>query len=112
MNPQELLELIIDTLVKHGEVVTIAYDTDNNVKTYDLNVNLKSRIILSIEDQQLIASTRYDKREVIKTPLDLLQIYDYWFNDAISRFNYTALQVPKGWLALYSMASVLPPQGK
>jgi len=108
MNSKELLEFIIDMLTKNGGHITIEYDTENGCRTYDLNVSLKSGIKLSIEDDKLIARTRYDGRTEIKSPLDLLALYEYWFDDATTR-GWGKIRLPNEWRALYSCAMVIAP---
>jgi len=108
MNAQQLLDLIIDTLLKGNQSIEISYNEKLEARQYDLGVEFKSRIVLSIENNELIARMRYDGREVIKSPLDLLELYDYWFDDATSR-GWGYITVHNAWLPLYSMCNVIPP---
>lgn len=52
---------------------------------YDLQVHLKSGIHLTVDDGNVVALERYNRKSVIECMGDVISIYKKWLNDAQTR---------------------------
>lgn len=102
------INVLVETLVKCGLEVEMSYDKNIRTIMYDLSVCLKSRMVLYVENDIIYCKQRYDRSDKITSLKSLIEVYEYWFEDAKARFNEPNKTLPLEWANIYELANINP----
>lgn len=92
---------LLDTLLYCGLSIELSFDSKLGCNVYDLNIHLKSRMILHVKDGVIYCSQRYDRVNIINSIEDLVDIHKYWFR--VSSRDHE-LTLCKSWENVYKLA--------